>query len=386
MLGCTAMPSALFNSKAQVPSGGRGQCAFRPPPGLPDPRVPILPIHDSCSKDGRLSPEALAALPSDMIRMPLWGAPPPLPGPRSPWQGMASVSTASSEHGWNPESSDLSDHADVGSASSLEVSGASQTFVSQQPVPQQGRAATSPPPGLSGHWHSQCSRRSTETHGSEGDQFDVGSAASLKAYDATQASSLQQSDLELDNEESDADGDVKVQQPTLHSHGPQRSKGSELHNVGQCTPCAFYCFKKQGCGKDADCAFCHMAHTSNKKLRQQEWRKKQQELQKRGRKQRGAKKAGDEPQTQVEEQATSVVEAPALVQQPSVVSVLPAAVAAAPKPHVEARPEVRSGEQEGAISSGAQSFRRFLSIHPNEPCFIAISPSGCRLYTYADQL
>lgn len=67
----------------------------------------------------------------------------------------------------------------------------------------------------------------------------------------------------------------KIQQPTVHSHGPQRSLGSELHDQGGCIPCAFYCFKKQGCGKGVDCNFCHMPHTSNKKLRQQEWRKKQ---------------------------------------------------------------------------------------------------------------
>jgi len=342
--------------------------AFRPPPGLPDPRVRE---YDVCAKpDGRLSPEALAALPSD-TRVRCWGAPPPLPGPCSPWQGMASVSTASSEHGWNPTSSDLSDHADVGSASSLEVSGNSQAVVVQQPLPQSG---------LPCYWNNRVSCCNNELQIAEAA---VGSATTC---DAVPSSKLpQQSDNEVDEDEIGADGDImKVQQPTLHSNGPQRSVGSELHNIGQCTPCAFYCFKKQGCGKGVECAFCHMAHTSNKKLRQQEWRKKQQELQKRGRKQRGAKKAGDELNAQDDEQATSTTEAVAAQQPP-----VPAAEVTHSKMHVEALSEVRSGEQAvdtGAISSGAQAFRRFLSIHPTEPCFIAISPSGCRLYTYADQL
>jgi len=369
--------------------GGHSKCVFRPPPGLPDPRVAVA---WSSKSDGRLSPEALASLPSDITRIPMWGAPPPLPRPRSPWQGMASVSTASSEHGWNPASSE-SDHADTGSASSLEVPGVSQAFQafsSQQCWEQPG---TSPPPGLSVQRCIQCSQSAElkDTALVWGHRAGVASVANLMMQGDAQVYSPQQPDLELDNEENAEDGDTKVQQPTLQSHGPQRSVGSELHDVGQCTPCAFYCFKKQGCGKATDCSFCHLAHTSNKKLRQQEWRKKQQELQKRSRKQRGAKKVGDESQLE-DGESTSVVEAPAtnskkvnIVQQPSAAADLSVALVAPPPQAAEVRPGKHEAER-GAISSGAQSLRRFLSIHPTEPCFIEFSPSGCRLCSYADQL
>jgi len=99
----------------------------------------------------------------------------------------------------------------------------------------------------------------------------------------------------LEGEEGNVSGgeDVKVQHPTLESHGGQMSVGSELHEAGACVPCAFFCFKKQGCGQGADCKFCHMPHISNKKVRLQEWRKNQQLKQEGHRPRRGAQQVAD---------------------------------------------------------------------------------------------
>jgi len=45
--------------------------------------------------------------------------------------------------------------------------------------------------------------------------------------------------------------------------GPQYSLGSELHP--NCKPCAFFCFSRKGCKKEASCGFCHGMHVSRTK-------------------------------------------------------------------------------------------------------------------------
>lgn len=49
--------------------------------------------------------------------------------------------------------------------------------------------------------------------------------------------------------------------PSLQRDGQQFSRGSRQH-PGDCQPCAFYCFSKQGCRKGALCEYCHMLHIS----------------------------------------------------------------------------------------------------------------------------
>mmetsp|Transcript_147116 Transcript_147116/g.409846 ORF Transcript_147116/g.409846 Transcript_147116/m.409846 type:complete len:271 (+) Transcript_147116:70-882(+) len=65
-----------------------------------------------------------------------------------------------------------------------------------------------------------------------------------------------------------------VEHPTFQSHGPAQSRGAALHPI-DCTPCAFYCFKRRGCAKGEDCAYCHMAHTSRQRQRRDEWKRQQ---------------------------------------------------------------------------------------------------------------
>merc|ERR1740121_1006284 len=168
--------------------------------------------------------------------------------------------------------------------------------------------ACSPPPGLEmpssanrPHWirydSSATSAASSEHEGAAPSSInsqlcDSGESTSCEMLGSSQVSVCS----EPTGENCRADDAPKVQQPTVQSHGSQRSIGSELHDSGKCVPCAFYCFKKQGCGKGVGCGFCHMAHVSNKKLRQQEWRQKQQ---RRTRKQCGASKGiSDQPEAQ----------------------------------------------------------------------------------------
>merc|ERR1719242_840446 len=64
--------------------------------------------------------------------------------------------------------------------------------------------------------------------------------------------------------------------PTLQRHGEQPSIGGASHPNG-CTPCAFYCFKRNGCRKGEDCVYCHMSHISKQRQRHDEWKKEQRE-------------------------------------------------------------------------------------------------------------
>jgi hypothetical protein len=63
---------------------------------------------------------------------------------------------------------------------------------------------------------------------------------------------------------------------TLEEHGEMWSKGSEMHPV-DCTPCAFYCFKRSGCEKGESCNFCHMGHESRRRRRRVERKRRLQE-------------------------------------------------------------------------------------------------------------
>merc|ERR1712046_250007 len=48
------------------------------------------------------------------------------------------------------------------------------------------------------------------------------------------------------------------------------SKGSELHNLGQCDPCAWYWRPPEGCSKSSDCQFCHACPKGESKARRRE--------------------------------------------------------------------------------------------------------------------
>lgn len=189
-----------------------------------------------------------------------------------------------------------------------------------------------------------------------------------------------------------------LQQPTMHSHGPQASVGSRLHEEGGCTPCAFYCFKKSGCGKGVDCEFCHMAHTSNKKLRQLEWRKKQHTQSRPHR--RSAKDAVGAPDSQ--EQPSAEARAPerpgtrdddnALTGQPS----LRICLNTRPSEPCFLEEQLASTRRSGAdvkvaapaapTMSGAQrsslATSAVLGSRPRQPCFIEILPSGGLEFTW----
>lgn len=148
---------------------------------------------------------------------------------------------------------------------------------------------------------------------------------------------------------------VNVSQPTLHSHGPQRSVGSEMHEQGRCIPCSFYCFKKQGCGSGAACNFCHMAHTSNKKLRQREWRKAQDT-------QSWTRHVSKNITGDFGGRARSAVK---------VLSMTEASGQGGP-----CAPPFEGNE---CVVPRQQPLSSLLREHPNEPCFITVSASGCSL-------
>jgi len=199
---------------------------------------------------------------------------------------------------------------------------------------------------------------------------------------------------------------VQEQHPTLHSHGAQMSIGSELHEAGACTPCAFYCFKKQGCGQGAECGFCHMPHMSNKKMRMQEWRKKQQPKQKPRR--AGQLMDSDDfysPQAQKPAMAT---EGSAYARQATAVAPYSASQTEQPSlaPWVTTQRLPRQASfastaspasisvASSALSSGASALtsptvppvargQSFSSGALGEPCFISISPSGCRCVSFS---
>lgn len=151
----------------------------------------------------------------------------------------------------------------------------------------------------------------------------------------------------------------QVQRPTLHSDGPQRSIGSELHDLGGCVPCAFYCFKKQGCGNGSECNFCHMGHISNKKLRQQEWRKKQHEQNRKQR--RASKKTSEDRDRRAAEHMAKDARDCEIV-----------------SPTHASKPDE---EQNTRLEKPVHSISSFLGSHLGEPCFIEISSSGCNLVT-----
>lgn len=43
-----------------------------------------------------------------------------------------------------------------------------------------------------------------------------------------------------------------------------------LHEQGQCKPCAYFWYKKDGCRKDSDCQFCHLCEKGESKKRKKE--------------------------------------------------------------------------------------------------------------------
>eukprot|EP00929_Paragymnodinium_shiwhaense_P031080 TRINITY_DN1749_c0_g2_i1.p1 TRINITY_DN1749_c0_g2~~TRINITY_DN1749_c0_g2_i1.p1 ORF type:complete len:141 (-),score=25.91 TRINITY_DN1749_c0_g2_i1:412-834(-) len=40
------------------------------------------------------------------------------------------------------------------------------------------------------------------------------------------------------------------------------TRQAELHHKGECRPCAYYAFKKDGCRMGEDCEFCHLCDRS----------------------------------------------------------------------------------------------------------------------------
>jgi hypothetical protein len=63
------------------------------------------------------------------------------------------------------------------------------------------------------------------------------------------------------------------QYQTLKRNGPMKSKGSDLHDEGGCKPCAFYCYSKNGCSKEAACGYCHLFHESKSLVKRGEHKK-----------------------------------------------------------------------------------------------------------------
>jgi len=80
---------------------------------------------------------------------------------------------------------------------------------------------------------------------------------------------------ESNSEATQSDSDI-ISSPTLRSNGEMWSQGSAQH-PDNCTPCAFYCFKRFGCSKDKDCIFCHMNHVSKTRQRRGQWKLRQRE-------------------------------------------------------------------------------------------------------------
>jgi len=53
------------------------------------------------------------------------------------------------------------------------------------------------------------------------------------------------------------------------SNQPELSM-AELHEIGQCRPCAYHCHKEDGCRRGADCTFCHMCGPEMLRTRRKE--------------------------------------------------------------------------------------------------------------------
>lgn len=53
-----------------------------------------------------------------------------------------------------------------------------------------------------------------------------------------------------------------IQQHLFRTKSLQRREDAEqkakLHNAGECRPCAYFAFKKDGCRLAEDCEFCHL--------------------------------------------------------------------------------------------------------------------------------
>lgn len=50
---------------------------------------------------------------------------------------------------------------------------------------------------------------------------------------------------------------------------PHMSKGSALHDQGECTPCT-YMYSSLGCRNGEDCKYCHLEHDKQKRLRKRQ--------------------------------------------------------------------------------------------------------------------
>jgi len=57
-----------------------------------------------------------------------------------------------------------------------------------------------------------------------------------------------------------------IQQGIFRTNSAQirekRQKEAELHACGECRPCAYFAFKKDGCRMGEDCEFCHLCDRS----------------------------------------------------------------------------------------------------------------------------
>jgi len=57
--------------------------------------------------------------------------------------------------------------------------------------------------------------------------------------------------------------------PAMINRGPSWSSGAELHQSGECNPCAWN-WRPRGCVNAQDCKFCHMCEEGALKLRRKE--------------------------------------------------------------------------------------------------------------------
>lgn len=83
-----------------------------------------------------------------------------------------------------------------------------------------------------------------------------------KVFSSSQESSVADSSLSSDN--------ISAREPeTVEHHDGQSAKysaGSDLHNLGQCSPCAWN-WRPAGCVNGSHCSFCHMCEEGEIKQR-----------------------------------------------------------------------------------------------------------------------
>lgn len=58
--------------------------------------------------------------------------------------------------------------------------------------------------------------------------------------------------------------------PFLNLDKENVSSGAQAHALGQCTPCAYFWYKKDGCRKGDECQFCHLCQKGEIKRRKKQ--------------------------------------------------------------------------------------------------------------------